>query len=69
MFQFISYFYSLYIFTTNNKISAETLGMEGECVGMIPERKSSWLDVDSIGKNVRSPSPGPEDWRRKSISR
>lgn len=53
----------------NYKISAETLGMEGECVGMVPERKSSWLDVDSIGKSVRSPSPGPEDWRRKSISR
>lgn len=43
--------------------------MEGECLGMAPERKSSWLDVDTVGKMGRSLSSGPEDWRRKSISR
>ncbi|XP_077292569.1 putative phosphorylase b kinase regulatory subunit alpha isoform X2 [Arctopsyche grandis] len=55
--------------TRSINVDSETLGMEGECVGP-PDRKASWLDVDAIAKaGGRSPSPGPGDWRRKSINK
>lgn len=64
-------FYCVFFCIINkiHNILAETLGMEGECIGPTIERKSSWLDVESIDRAGRSPSPSSDDSRKRSVNR